>query len=184
MGFGNSKRMDLVKDLLQEEKKKKALKKKRDMDRSSSSHSMASRSSMRSHSTSSSTTMTSDDPFHAKRLMKVEKLWDKAKRGSDPVAMGQTFLNQVLSKSPSDEQCKVVVETMDWLISLLGPDMDDEEVEEACATLTHEGIPPAALGKAYASCINKLLGGELPQKDIDTMNNSIGSVLRNMTTAA
>ena len=182
MGFGNSKRMDLVKDLLKEEKKKKAaLKKKKAMGRSSSASSMSSsRNSALSLSTSNSSTAGSDDPFHAKRVMKVGKMWDKAKQGSDPVALGQGFLEQILPMSHSEEQCKVLVETIDWLINVMGPDLDDEELEEASTKLAEGGIPAAALGKAFATCMNTLLGGDLSQKDIDTMDNSIGMLLRTM----
>ena len=176
--------MDLVKDLLQEEKKKKAaLKKKKAMStRSSSATSMSSssRHSVRSSSTSNSSTIGSDDPFHAKRVMKVGKLWDKAKRGSDPVALGQAFLEQVLPKSHNEEQCKVLVETIDWLINMMGPDLDEDELEEASTKFADEGIPAAALGDAFAPCMNTLLGGDLSQKDIDTVDNSIGMLLRAM----
>lgn len=174
--------MDLVKDLLKEEKKKKAAsKKKKAVGRSSSASTMSSsRHSARSLPTSNSSTVGSDDPFHAKRVMKVGKMWDKAKQGSNPVALGQAFLEQVLPKSHSEEQCKVLVETIDWLINMMGPHLDDEELEEASTKFTEEGIPAAALGEAFATCMNRLLGGDLSQKDIDTMDNSIGVLLRTM----
>lgn len=173
--------MDLVKDLMKDEKKRKAglRKKKAAMDGSCSSLSY-SKHSLRSINTSDSSTIGANDPFHAKRVMKVVNLWEKVKRASNPISLGEAFMKQVSPKSWNEEQCLVVVETIDCLIHLMGPDMDEDELEEASTKLEQGGVPLETLGEVFATCMNSLLGGELSQKEIDIMDASIGMILRNM----
>ena len=178
MGFGNSKRMDLVKDLMKDEKKKKLAKKKA-MARSSSASSMSSRHSTRSGSTNGSSTG-ADDPFHIRRVMKVQRLWDKVVRNNEPVPIGETFLKKILAEEPTEEQSKVLVETLDLLIGMLGPDMDEEDVEEAAASLDHQCIPAAALGEVFADIMNDLLDKTLSEKEMVVLDSSMGMVLRDM----
>lgn len=180
MGFGNAKRMDLVKDLMKGEGKKKKLatRKKQKMDRSSSSRSVNSRQSALSYSTNGSSTFGARDPFHAKRVLKVQRFWEEVKQSNDPVAIGEAFLQKVLPGTYTEKQCTVLAETLDSIIYLMSPDMDDDELEESSDVLEHEGIPSIALGDVFADCIDALLDGDLTQKDQDAVNDSVGMLLK------
>lgn len=171
MGFGNAKRMDLVKKLMKEEKKKA---KDRSLSRTGSSYSVDSRRSMRSSSTGGS----SDDPFRCKRVIKIQKFWEMAKGSNDPAALGEAFLNHVMPESPDKTKCQTLVETLDCIIYLLGPDMDQEDLAEFSSSF--QGIPTAALADAFGDCLNACLGGTLTAKDTEVVDNAMGMVLRDM----
>lgn len=187
MGFGNSKRMDLVKDLLKDEKKKKNERRKVSRSLSAysgmndSCHSKQSQKSSSSRRSASSSASVSEDPFHAKRIVKIQKLWEKAKVAceNDPMALGGVFLKRVL---PTDDdvtnKCPQVVEGLDCLIYMLGPDMDKEDVDELAPSF--DGIPTAALGDAFAECMNTCLDKTLSDKDLQILDSAIGMVLRDM----
>ena len=170
--------MDLAKGLMKDDKKNKKEKKERSFKRTASTNTLGSRQSVRSTGTTGSS-MGADDPFHIKRVMKIQKIWEQVKVSADAVAVGKGFLEKVLPDH-TEEQCKAVVEQLDCIIYLLGPDMDDDDMEDCADNLEHNGIPAAALGETFSESVNALLDGKLTEKELEVLNNSMGAVLRDM----
>ena len=173
--------MDMVKDLMKDDKKKKERKGRSAMQRTASASTLASRQSTRSTRSTATTgsSMGADDPFHIKRVMKIQRVWEKVKASADPLTVGKGFLEKILPDN-TEEQCKSVVEQLDCIVYLLGPDMDDDDIEDCADSLDHVGIPAAALGETFTDSVNTLLGGSLSEKEMEVMNNSMGMVLRDM----
>ena len=165
MVFNNSKRMDLVQDMLKEEKKKKGeLKKKKSSKNLSLSLSGHSKGSVTTSSYSYSSTSSDEmrkNPLHCKNIMKLNKSWEVVKKKVDPQVLGNTIVTRLVQADPSSsmkvERCHeigaTIVEALDCMIFLLGPDFDEDDAADSIERLHEKGVALEGLAKSLPQAI-------------------------------
>ena len=196
MVFNNTKRMDLVKDLLKEERKKKSdrdLKKtpKQRSNRSMKSNEMNtsghSRTSVTSNSFSSGSfseegknSGIKKDPLHCKNIMKLQKSWEATKQKVDPSTLAEAIVTHMVHIEPQQarqamkleslqsERCQeigdTVIEVLDSMIFLLGPDFDQDDVLDEVDTLNNYGVDIGLLAQALPTAVMECVA-DMPDKE-------------------
>lgn len=74
-----------------------------------------------------------------------------------------------------------LMDTIDVLVTMLGPDIDDDELREIGANMRDQGIQPKLFGQAVALAMRDLMGeAELATDDFDAWNKAFRFVCRKM----
>uniref|UniRef100_A0A7S3L3P3 Globin family profile domain-containing protein n=1 Tax=Amphora coffeiformis TaxID=265554 RepID=A0A7S3L3P3_9STRA len=77
---------------------------------------------------------------------------------------------------------RTLVEAVDVIVTMIGPDIDDDEVFEIGERLRVEGVQPKLFGRAIAFAVRDLLGeAEFPQDDFDAWRKAFVMVCKKMT---
>lgn len=187
MKFDNSKRMAMVKDLIKDDQKKKSKSKQSGERRgslggsnrslvSASSHSRSSVSSMRSI-TSQCSSIGADDPFHIKRVMKVQKMWNMLKDEQGAETLGAIFLQLCDDDTPKETSCLVLVETLDYLIHVLSPDMEEDDLLHVTVSLQNENIDVNQLANVLVQAVEAGLDEPLSKREKELWENTVGETL-------
>ena len=77
---------------------------------------------------------------------------------------------------------RILVDTVDVIVTMIGPDIDNDEVFELAERLRLEGVQPKLFGRAIAFAVRDLLGeAEFPQDDFDAWRKAFIMVCNKMT---
>ena len=108
------------------------------------------------------------DPLDFKNIMKLQKSWETIKDAVDSATLGEHIVLNMMQldpktreklniDSPRSEKCQgiatAIIETIDCLIFLLGPDFDHEDVADSVENLTREGVAVDVLAKALPQAV-------------------------------
>eukprot|EP00977_Amphora_coffeiformis_P025320 scaffold19245_cov199-Amphora_coffeaeformis.AAC.15 len=179
-GLSNAKRMELVQNLLKDEKKKKSVLKKkksaREMSSRSnssvslggSSHSIGISDHSRGTVSSRSFNVSTKGPLSLNYIITLQQSWDTIKRKIDSVEVGERIVMSMIQADPKtrqaleieslrSERCQeiasTIMETLDCFIYMLGPDFDEEDVSENLDRLTNHGINLKVLADAVPTAM-------------------------------
>ena len=200
MGFGNAKRMELAKAILRQPKKTKKKTRQGKSSVGSKASAAETTSSASKHSTASPLHPTEppqlasrvDESFSCivntldcKHTLRVQEIWEEVKRkiGNDTLATQLMFRARALSgkhrnismefSSDYAHQCKVLIESLDSIIQLLGPDMDEDDTGYHTWRLVHKGISVEAITQVLPDCLNAMFEGTLTENDIESFNSTV-----------
>lgn len=195
--------MDLVQGLLKEEKqKKRELKKKKSSKSmgSSSSHGTRSELGMSGHSRGSVTVGSASsgsydelhkDPLHCKNIMKLQKSWESLKKKMNASDIGETIVTSMVEVDPSSRQAMkieslpsekgqevgaTIVESIDCIIFVLGPDFDQDDVADSVKQLTQAGVSIDVLTKALPRAVMECVGN-ISDKEKSLWNNTMTAAM-------
>ena len=126
-----------------------------------------------------------------KEILRINEIWEEAKQkvGRETIATLLMFRIRMLVPmdrrtsatgfSPEYEnQCKVLMDSLDSIIQLLGPDMDEEETGYHSWRLGHKQIPVEHIATALPDCLNAILGDTAVDSDDQAVKATVCSLLR------
>eukprot|EP00977_Amphora_coffeiformis_P008938 scaffold2028_cov191-Amphora_coffeaeformis.AAC.3 len=140
-----------------------------------------------------------EDDLDCNLLLYITKFWGKVKRINGYAEdMAESIICHLLKVHPNVrrdirlksfrskrffELARIITDTIDVLVTMLGPDIDDAELKEIGQELVNEGLQPKLFGVTIALALRELLGEqEFPDKAFDAWDRAFSYVGRRMET--